>query len=56
MADAVASVRGPGGVLEGSGIPLMDCVKNLMTLGVHQEWAIQFASENPRRYLGLKEL
>ena len=48
------AIRGPGGVLEGSGITLMDCVKNLVTLGVHQEWALQFATENPRRYLGLK--
>jgi N-acetylglucosamine-6-phosphate deacetylase len=50
------AVRGPGGVLEGSGVTLMDCVKNLVTLGVHQEWALQFATENPRRYLGIKEI
>ncbi len=49
-------IRGPGGVLEGSGVSLMDCVTNLMSLGVHQERALQFASENPRRYLGIKEL
>lgn len=49
------AVRGPGGVLEGSGVALMDCVKNLVTLGVHQEWALQFAGENPARYLGMKE-
>lgn len=49
------AVRGPGGVLEGSGVALMDCVKNLVTLGVHQEWALQFATENPKRYLGIKE-
>jgi N-acetylglucosamine-6-phosphate deacetylase len=48
-------VRGPGGVLEGSGIALMDCVKMLVTLGVHQEWALQFATDNPRKYLGIKE-
>jgi N-acetylglucosamine-6-phosphate deacetylase len=48
------AVRGPGGVLQGSGVTLMDCVKNLVSLGVHQEWALQFASENPRKYLGIK--
>lgn len=48
------AVRGPGGVLEGSGVTLMDCVKNLIGLGVHQEWALQFATENPRKYLGVK--
>ena len=48
------AIRGPGGVLQGSGVSLMDCVKNLVSLGVHQEWALQFASENPRRYLGLE--
>jgi N-acetylglucosamine-6-phosphate deacetylase len=50
------AVRGPGGVLEGSGVTLMDCVKNLVTLGVHQEWALQFATENPRRYLGIEKI
>ncbi len=45
------AIRGPGGVLEGSGVTIMDCVKNLVSLGVHQEWALQFATENPRRYL-----
>ena len=49
------AIRGPGGVLEGSGVTLMDCVKNLVTMGVHQEWALQFATENPKRYLGLKD-
>jgi len=48
------AIRGPGGVLEGSGVALMDCVKNLVSLGVHQEWALQFATENPRKYLGIK--
>lgn len=48
------AIRGPGGVLEGSGVTLMDCVKNLVTLGVHQEWALQFATENPKRYLGIE--
>jgi N-acetylglucosamine-6-phosphate deacetylase len=50
------AVRGPGGVLEGSGCTLMDCVKNLVSLGVHQDWALQFATENPRTYLGIKKL
>lgn len=50
------AVRGPGGVLAGSGVTLLDCIKNLMTLGVHQEWALQFATENPQRYLGIEEL
>jgi hypothetical protein len=31
-------------------------VKNLIALGVHQERAIQFAADNPRRYLGIKSL
>lgn len=48
------AIRGPGGVLQGSGVTLMDCMKNMVTLGVHQEWAVQFASENPKRYLGLE--
>jgi N-acetylglucosamine-6-phosphate deacetylase len=48
------AIRGPGGVLQGSGVSLMDCMKNLVSLGVHQEWALQFASENPKRYLGLE--
>ena len=49
-------IRGPGGTLQGSGITLMDCVKNLVTLGVHQEWALSFASDNPKRYLGIEDL
>lgn len=49
------AIRGPGGVLQGSGVSLMDCMKNLVSLGVHQEWALQFASENPKRYLGVEE-
>ncbi|MHB8845065.1 MAG: N-acetylglucosamine-6-phosphate deacetylase [Nitrospirota bacterium] len=48
------AIRGPGGVLQGSGVSLMDCMKNLVSLGVHQEWALQFASENPKRYLGVE--
>jgi N-acetylglucosamine-6-phosphate deacetylase len=50
------AIRGPGGVLEGSGVSLMDCVKNLVSLGVHQDWALQFATENPRKYLGIRDL
>lgn len=50
------AIRGPGGVLQGSGVSLMDCMKNLVSLGVHQEWALQFASENPKRYLGVETL
>jgi N-acetylglucosamine-6-phosphate deacetylase len=46
-------IRGAGGVLLGSGICLADAIKNLVTLGVSQERALQFASDNPRRYLGL---
>ncbi len=46
-------VRGPGGVLMGSGIALADAVKNLLSLGVPQERALAFASDNPREYLGL---
>jgi hypothetical protein len=34
----------------------MDCMKNLVSLGVHQDWALQFATENPRTYLGIKKL
>jgi len=49
-------IRGPGGVLQGSGIALSDGVKNLASLGVPLDRAIQFASENPRRYLGLTPL
>ena len=29
------------------------CMKNLVSLGVPQERALQFASDNPRKYLGL---
>lgn len=49
-------IRGAGGTLQGSGIALSDGVKNLTTLGVPLERALQFASDNPRRYLGLKPL
>jgi N-acetylglucosamine-6-phosphate deacetylase len=48
------AIRGPGGVLQGSGISLSDCVRNMISLGVSQTLALQFASENPRRYLGLE--
>lgn len=46
-------IRGAGGILVGSGIALADAVKNLVLLGVPQERALQFASDNPRRYLGV---
>lgn len=47
-------IRGAGGILLGSGIPLADAVRNLITLGVPQERALQFASENPQQYLGIR--
>lgn len=50
------AVRGPGGILMGSGIALADAVKNLIALGVPQERAVQFASDNPRKYLGVPVL
>lgn len=46
-------IRGVGGVLLGSGIALADAVKNLITLGVPQDRAFQFASDNPMKYLGI---
>jgi N-acetylglucosamine-6-phosphate deacetylase len=49
-------IRGVGGVLMGSGIALADAVKNLIALGVPQERAIQFAADNPRKYLGLTKV
>jgi len=48
------AIRGPGGVLQGSGVSLADCVRNLASLGVSQEMALRFASENPKQYLGLE--
>lgn len=48
-------IRGPGGVLMGSGITLSDSLKNLVTLGVPLERALKFASGNPRSYLSLNE-
>lgn len=47
------AIRGPGGTLMGSGIAIADAVTNLVALGVPSEQAIRFASENPRRYLGI---
>lgn len=47
-------VRGAGGILMGSGIALADGMKNLVMLGVPQERAFQFASDNPMKYLGVK--
>ena len=49
-------IRGPGGVLQGSGITLSDGVKNLISLGVPPERAALFASENPKKYLGITSL
>jgi len=49
-------IRGPGGVLQGGGIALAEGVKNLMTMGIPQETALRFASDNPKRYLGLTSL
>ncbi len=46
-------LRGPGGMLMGSGIVLADAVKNLVSLGVPVERALRFASDNPRTYLGI---
>jgi N-acetylglucosamine-6-phosphate deacetylase len=46
-------IRGAGGTLLGSGIALADAIKNLVSIGVPQERAMQFASENPMKYLGL---
>ncbi len=46
-------IRGPGGMLMGSGIVLADAMKNLVTLGVPLERAVRFASQNPKQYLGL---
>jgi len=48
-------IRGAGGMLLGSGIALAEEVRNLITLGVPQERALMFASDNPRKYLGLTE-
>ncbi len=50
------AIRGAGGTLVGSGIALQDAVKNLVALGVPPDRALQFASENPRKYLGLTGL
>lgn len=49
-------IRGPGGVLQGSGIPLSEAVKNLVSLGVPLEQAARFASVNPRTYLGIADI
>jgi N-acetylglucosamine-6-phosphate deacetylase len=49
-------IRGPGGTLIGGGIALADEVKNLIQLGVPAERALQFASDNPERYLGMTAL
>ncbi len=46
-------IRGVGGTLLGSGIALADAVKNLIALGVPQDRALRFASDNPMKYLGV---
>lgn len=46
-------IRGAGGILLGSGITLAEGVKNLILHGVPQERALQFASDNPMKYLGI---
>ncbi len=47
-------IRGPGGTLMGSGITLVDCIRNLVSIGVSFEQAIQLASDNPLAYLGIQ--
>ncbi len=49
-------IRGEGGTLLGSGVALGDMINNLVSIGVPQERAIQFASENPMKYLGMTTL
>jgi N-acetylglucosamine-6-phosphate deacetylase len=49
-------IRGPGGALIGSGIALAESIKNLITLGVPPARAVQLASDNPGRYLGITAL
>ncbi len=46
-------IRGAGGTLLGSGITLADAIRNLVALGVPAERVLQFASDNPMRYLGM---
>jgi len=46
-------VRGPGGMLMGSGIVLEDAVKNLASLGVSLDTSLRLASDNPGKYLGI---
>jgi len=49
-------IRGAGGMLQGSGIPLAECVKNLVSHGIPPEQAARFASDNPRRHLGIANI
>lgn len=49
----IGPIRGPGGVLLGSGITLKDSIQNLISLGVPPEMAARFASDNPMKYLGI---
>ena len=50
------AIGGPGGKLMGSGVVLADAIKNLISLGVPPDRALQFASSNPRKYLGITGL
>jgi N-acetylglucosamine-6-phosphate deacetylase len=47
-------IRGAGGMLLGSGIALPDAIRNLLDLGVPLDRAVQYASDNPLKYLGIK--
>jgi N-acetylglucosamine-6-phosphate deacetylase len=49
-------VRDEGGMLLGSDIALAEAVKNLIKIGVPRERAVQFASDNPRKYMGITAL
>jgi len=46
-------IRGAGGMLMGSGIALPDAMRNLVELGVPLDRAVQYASDNPMKYLGM---
>lgn len=49
-------IRGPGGILLGSGITLSECIKNMVSIGVPLDRALYFASDNPLAYLGIQPL
>jgi N-acetylglucosamine-6-phosphate deacetylase len=48
-------IRGAGGMLLGSGITLSAAINNLVSIGIPLERAVQYASSNPRKYLGMKD-